>query len=125
MDRLKCSIFIIGVVVVIDFISHFIIISEGEKISESVSLIQEYVASGQTQHALNESEILSKKWNESRKKLALFINDKNLDEISDSIIKMYPLIKFQSEEAQAEAECIKKHLSYAHTKDLPYISNIF
>lgn len=125
MKRLYTSIAIILSVILLDIFSHSIILREEKNISEIIDSITYHKEQKNTEAALSETEKLSELWNESRKKLAPFVSDRNLDEISDSISRMGPLIDADSDETAAEAEYIKRKLLRTHTKDLPYIHNIF
>lgn len=125
MKRLYTSIAIILSVILLDIYSHSIILREEKNISEIIDSITYHKEQKNTEAALSETEKLSEFWNESRKKLAPFVSDRNLDEISDSISRMGPLIDADSDETAAEAEYIKRKLLRTHTKDLPYIHNIF
>lgn len=125
MKRLYTSIAIILSVILLDIFSHSIILREEKNISEIIDSITYHKEQKNTEAALSETEKLSEFWNESRKKLAPFVSDRNLDEISDSISRMGPLIDADSDETAAEAEYIKRKLLRTHTKDLPYIHNIF
>ena len=105
MNRIYTSIIIIISVILIDIYSHHVILRE--------------------ENALSLAEELTEQWEKSRKKLALFVSDKTLDEISDSISKIVPLLESDSDEVSAEAEYVKRKLLRTHTRDLPEIHNIF
>lgn len=119
------SIVIIFSVILLDVYSHRIMLNEEKNISAVIDSISEYSNQKNTDAALSETDRLSEQWTESRKNLAPFVSDRNLDEISDSINRMGPLIASESDEAAAESEYIKRKLLRMHTKDLPFIHNIF
>lgn len=125
MNRLYASIAIIISVLLLDVYSHRIMLTEGQYLTGIIENIMEYEETENTEAALKEVKKLSDGWEESRKKLAPYVSDRNLDEISDSIAKMGPLIISDSDETAAESEYIKRKLLHIHMKDLPFFHNIF
>ncbi|MBE6851923.1 MAG: DUF4363 family protein [Ruminococcus sp.] len=125
MKRIYASVFIIIFVIALDVYSHHVMLKEKNRLDSYLTGIQQYAQSEDTESAILEAEKLIQVWEHSRKKLAFFVNNRNLDEISDSITKIKPLLRSDSDEVSAEAEQIKQKLLRNHTRDLPYIYNIF
>ena len=125
MNRIYTSIIIIISVILIDIYSHHVILREENALENTLTAVQTYSLDKDTENALSLAEELTEQWEKSRKKLALFVSDKTLDEISDSISKIVPLLESDSDEVSAEAEYVKRKLLRTHTRDLPDIHNIF
>lgn len=125
MNRLYISIAIIASVLLLDIYSHRIMNREEHILEATLSSIQEYVKIRDMESAVSEAENLTVQWETSRKKLVFFVSDKNLDEISDSIAKIKPLLDSGSDEILAEAEHIKRRIMRTRTRDLPDPQNIF
>lgn len=125
MNRLYISFAIIISVLLLDVFSHNLMKNEETDIEKRITVIQEYINSGNTESAISESENLLAEWEKTRKKLEFFVSDKNLDDIGDSIAKIKPLLDSGSDEAVAETEHIKRRLHRTHTRDLPLLHNVF
>lgn len=125
MNRVYLSLIITAAIIAVNICSHLLIIHEEKNISQTLTMIQQYMDGEQKEEALTQTDELTGQWDKSRKRLAFFVSDRNLDEISDSIAKIKPLIDSDSDEVNAEAEYVKRKLRRTHIKDLPYIHNIF
>lgn len=125
MKRLYVSIFIILSLIALDIYSHRLILEEEKDLEENINSIYELYHEKNTVSAYAEAVKLSEKWESGRKKLAVFVSDRTLDEISDSINRIKPLLESESDEVAAEAENIRQKLLRQHTGDLPYMRNIF
>lgn len=125
MNRLWTSIVIILTITGIDIWSYSILCDEEAKISEIIDTVTSYCENDDTESALAETENLSAQWEKSRRKMSFFVSDKTLDAVSDSISKLPPLISSDCDEQSAEAEYAKQVLRRTHTREIPYIFNIF
>ena len=125
MNRLWTSIVIILTITGIDIWSYSILCDEEAKISEIIDTVTSYCENDDTESALAETENLSDQWEKSRRKMSFFVSDKTLDAVSDSISKLPPLISSGCDAQSAEAEYAKQVLRRTHTREIPYIFNIF
>ncbi len=125
MARIYISIAIILSIIGLDIFSVFIIRNERQSLDEKLTLIQENLIDNDKKAGIDNAEKLSANWDDSYRRIAFFVNSRELEDINDSISRIKPLLESDSDEINAEIETIKEKLHRTYINDLPYIYNIF
>lgn len=124
MKRLKISVFLLVIILILSFVQSYYVCSYSDKIIDEVKKIESLSRDKKYDEALAISRKLSKDYEKYEIFFLTTLQDEKVSELSFSFSRLTPLIEEQSDEISAETESVCEHIERIKRMEKPYWYNI-
>lgn len=124
MNRIRTSIAIMIMILLLCISSSLIINNECRKLSETLSEVTAYIERGDPGLASSAAQKLEDQWKISRKHLSFFVDLSCLESAGECAVLIRPLAESECDEALAQSKLFEYKLRQISRREIPFIYNI-
>lgn len=125
MVRVRISIGIVSALLLICSAAVWGIGAETGRLLTTLSRLEESVQAEDYTQAAETESYLSAEWEDARPWLRLAVSKTQIQEVSDAIARLAPLIETENEELAAELSALRSRLDELKSAEYPTIDRIF
>jgi len=124
MNRIRTSIAILIVIILLCISSSMIVEHECRILSDSIDEVVKNIENGDNEQAAENAHRLEEQWKKSRKHLSFFVNLSCLESAEEYAVSIRPMLEADCDEAVSQSEIFEQKLRQICRREIPYIYNI-
>ena len=124
MVRIKISIGIIAVIIILGVAGIFVLDHKTDRVIDMLEETKKYSDAGDTQMAIEAVGKLEQEWERYHTFASIFVRNDKITSVQTSMSRLRPLIEKDNDELNAEYENVKSGLEWIIESEIPKFSNI-